>query len=69
LFASPKQASTIPASPTPNFLNASRRVTDWANPLASSSNLLFMTFFVFCPFVFLSRHRPLLSNPTNVKTL
>jgi hypothetical protein len=43
LFASPKQASTIPASPTLNFLNASRRVTDWANPLANSSNLLIHT--------------------------
>src|SRR5437867_8802934 len=49
LLASPKQASAIPARPAPNFFNACRRVTDWANPLASSSNLLFMTFsFVFC---------------------
>jgi hypothetical protein len=30
--------------PTPNFLNACRRVTDWAKPLASSSNLLFTSF-------------------------
>jgi hypothetical protein len=39
LFASPKQASAMPASPTPNLFIACRRVTDWANPLASSSNL------------------------------
>jgi hypothetical protein len=28
LFASPKQASAMPASPTPNFFSADRRVTD-----------------------------------------
>src|SRR5262249_54410537 len=48
LFTSPKQASTIPANPTPNFFSAPRRVTDWANPLASSSNFSFITFISFC---------------------
>src|SRR5206468_11144631 len=38
----------IPATPTLNFFNAPRRVADWANPLASSSNLLFTTFLSFC---------------------
>ena len=47
LFASPKQASAIPARPTPNRFKACRRVTDWANPLANSSNLLFITFLSF----------------------
>jgi len=47
LFASPKHANAIPASPTPNFLNAARRETDWAMLLASSSNL-FM-FFLLVP--------------------
>src|SRR2546428_11690306 len=42
LFASPKQASAMPARPTPNCFSAARRVTDWARPLVSSSNLLFM---------------------------
>jgi len=28
LFASPKQASAMPARPTPNFFSAARRVTD-----------------------------------------
>jgi hypothetical protein len=42
LFASPKQANAMPASPTPNFFNAARRVTDWAMLLVNSSNLLFM---------------------------
>src|SRR2546422_1058209 len=45
LFASPKQASAMPARPRPNFLNAARRVTDWAMLLVSSSNLLFILFF------------------------
>ena len=44
LFASPKQASAIPARPTPNFFSDCRRVVDWANPLASSSNLSFTLF-------------------------
>src|SRR5262249_2324435 len=44
LFASPKQASAKPASPTPNFFNAARRLTDWARLLVSSSNWLFITF-------------------------
>src|SRR5215471_12067941 len=51
LFASPKHASAIPARPTPNFLNACRRVTDWAICLVSSSNLLFMFFLSFVLFV------------------
>src|SRR5947208_14336591 len=58
LFASPKQASAMPARPTPNFFSAARRVTDWAICLVSSSNLLFMCFLsyfglllstVYCP--------------------
>jgi len=44
LFASPKQASAMPARPTPNFFSAARRVTDWAIALVSSSNLLFIFF-------------------------
>jgi hypothetical protein len=48
LFASPKQASAIPAKPTPNRFSACLRVTDSAIPLVISSNLLFMIF----PFVF-----------------
>ena len=44
LFANPKQAIAIPASPVPNFFSAPRRVMDWAIPLASSSNLSFITF-------------------------
>src|SRR2546421_48070 len=49
LFAKPKQASAIPARPTLNLFRACRRVTDWANPLASSSILLVMKFaFRFC---------------------
>ena len=28
VFAIPKQASAMPARPTPNFFNAARRVTD-----------------------------------------
>jgi hypothetical protein len=48
VFASPKQASAIPANPKPNFFSACRRVTDWANPLASSSNLLFIGFHRCC---------------------
>src|SRR5207302_85000 len=42
LVASPKQASAMPASPTPNFFSAARRVTDWAKLFVSSSNLLFI---------------------------
>jgi hypothetical protein len=51
LFASPKQASAIPARPTPNLFSACRRVVDWANPLASSSNLLIITVLSFLFFV------------------
>jgi hypothetical protein len=47
VFASPKQASAMAAKPTPNLLSACRRVTDWATPLASSSNFLFITFLSF----------------------
>jgi hypothetical protein len=35
LSASPKAASAIPASPTPNFFSAPRRVTDWAGLFVS----------------------------------
>src|SRR6516225_1534576 len=55
LFASPKQASAMPARPTPNFFSACRRVADWANPLANSSNLLFIflafVWFVLCAYL------------------
>jgi len=56
LFASPKQASAMPARPTPNFFSAARRVTDWAIALVSSSNLFFIFFLsvlvlLFCQFV------------------
>ncbi|HAB18865.1 MAG TPA: hypothetical protein DCE44_20790 [Verrucomicrobiales bacterium] len=42
LFARPKQASAMPARPALNFRSAPRRVTDWARPLVSSSNRVFM---------------------------
>lgn len=42
LLANPNQASAIPAMPTPNFLSAARRVTDWAMLFVNSSNLLFI---------------------------
>src|SRR5438876_195184 len=42
-----KQASAAPARPTPNFLSAARRETDWARPLVSSSNWWFI-FFLSC---------------------
>jgi hypothetical protein len=54
LSASPKQVSPIPAGPAPNRFSACRRVTDWANPLASSSNLFcltFLPFFLLCLFL------------------
>src|SRR5437588_82900 len=35
-----KQASAIPARPTPHFFSAARRVSDWAMLFVSSSNLL-----------------------------
>src|SRR5262245_21396300 len=41
------KASEMPARLTPNFFSAPRRVTDWARPLASSSNLSFITFLRF----------------------
>src|SRR6266550_4908798 len=44
LFASPRQASAMPPRPTPNFISAPRRVTDWARLLVSSSNWLFIFF-------------------------
>jgi hypothetical protein len=47
LPGSPKQANTMPATPTPNCFSAARRVTDWANPLVSSSNWWFITSFCF----------------------
>src|ERR1043166_2913345 len=40
-------ASVTPARPTPNFLSAARRVTDWARLLVSSSNWLFIHFLSF----------------------
>src|SRR6266496_4867230 len=54
LFTSPRVASAIPARPTPNFLSAPRRVTDWAMFLASSSNLSFIVFLSFSIFGFRS---------------
>jgi len=54
LFASPKQASAIPARPTPNFFSAARRVTDWARFLVSSSNFWFITILTFWVGCFLS---------------
>ena len=36
----------MPARPTPSFFSAARRVTDWAMPLVSSSNWLFIFFFL-----------------------
>src|SRR5436190_1949886 len=39
---SPNLASATPARPKPNRFSAARRVTDCANPFASSSNLLFI---------------------------
>src|SRR5439155_12817758 len=47
VFASPKHASAMPASPTPNFFSAARRVTDWARLLVSSSNCLFISLLSF----------------------
>src|SRR5438552_13311585 len=47
LFANPKQASAMPARPTPNCFSAARRVTDWAKLLVSSSNWLFIFFLSF----------------------
>jgi hypothetical protein len=38
-FGRPKAATAIAPSPALNFLSAPRRVTDWANPFANSSNL------------------------------
>src|ERR1051326_1979148 len=58
LFASPKQASAMPASPSPNFFKAPRRVTDWARLFVSSSNLLFMFFLSFCSSDRFPLHRP-----------
>jgi hypothetical protein len=58
LFASPKQASAMPARPRPNFFSAARRVTDWAICFVSSSNLLFMLSFCFWfVFVFCQRNQ------------
>ena len=52
LVSNPKQASATPLRARPNFFSACRRVTDWANPLASSSNMLFMTFLSICCLLF-----------------
>src|SRR5438270_13471492 len=51
LFASPKQASAMPARPTPNFFSAARRVTDWAILLVSSSKLVIIKFHFLFVFV------------------
>src|SRR5436309_12144403 len=51
VFATPREASSTPASPTPNRRSACRRVADWARFLASSSNLLFIPFLTFCVFL------------------
>ena len=39
--------SASPATATPNFFSAARRVTDWARPLVILSNWLFITFVSF----------------------
>jgi hypothetical protein len=44
---SPRHANTVVLRTRPSFFTACLRVTDWAKPLASSSNLLFILF----PFV------------------
>ena len=57
LFASPKQASAMPARPRLNFFSAARRVADWARLLVSSSNWLFIAFLSFGLLLFvLSSH-------------
>ena len=55
LFASPKQASAMPARPAPNFFSAARRVTDWARHLVSSLNWLFIFFLSFDSLVLAQR--------------
>ena len=52
LFPNPKQASAALARPAQNFLSALRRVTVWATPFVSSSNLLSIPFFVCLEFGF-----------------
>jgi hypothetical protein len=49
----PREAATAAARPKLNFLSACRRVVAWANPLASSSNLLFILFLSFLLFALL----------------
>jgi hypothetical protein len=48
LFSGPKQAGDAPVAAARDFFSACRRVTDRANPLASSSNFVVMFFFQFC---------------------
>src|SRR5262249_31166925 len=50
LLANPSETSAMPAIPAPNFFSAPRRVTDRAIPLANSSNLWFITSFMFVLF-------------------
>jgi len=50
MLAKPRQASAMPARPTPNFFSAARRVTDWAMLFVISSNLSFITFLSFLLF-------------------
>jgi hypothetical protein len=51
-FASPKQASAMPARPIPNFFSAARRVADWAMFFVNSSNWWFILFLLFGCFLF-----------------
>src|SRR6266536_6607361 len=51
---SPNLASVNPARPTPNFISAARRVTDWARLFVSSSNLLFIALLSFDWLILLS---------------
>jgi hypothetical protein len=43
-FASPKQASAIPAKPAPNRFSACRRVTDWGQSLGQLIEFVIHTF-------------------------
>src|SRR5262245_45632104 len=53
-FGDPKQASTIPTTPTPNLFSAPRRVTDWAILFVSSSNLVLIQFLAVIALLLLS---------------
>jgi len=47
LFASPSEASTMPARPMPDFFIALRRVTDWAWFLGQFIKFVFVIFLLF----------------------